>query len=172
MGGGVGMFISNQLKYRERPDLELDSEIFEHCCAEIKLKNLEILMCSGYRAPNSNPTDFLNEYKKLLKNVNDSKLQLVMGMDHNLDFLKYKTHKPTRNFIELLTDTSLVPSITHPTRVTKSSATSIDNIFILMQLILKIDSYILIYDMSDHLPVLTIIRNTKLRSRPKRQIVT
>ena len=172
MGSGVGMFISNRLKYRERPDLELDSEIFEHCCAEIKLKHSELLMCSGYRAPNSSPTDFLNEYNKLLKNVSDSKLQFVMGMDHNLDFLKHKTHKPTRSFIELLSEASLVPSITHPTRIMKSSATLIDNIFIPMQLVPKIDSYILIDDMSDHLSMLTIIRTTELGPRPKRQIVT
>ena len=129
-------------------------------------------MCSGYRAPNSSPSDFLDEYNKLLKNVNDSKLQFVMGMDHNLDFLKHKTHKPTRDFIELLNDSNLTPSITQPTRITKSSATLIDNIFVAMQLVPKIDSYILIDDMSDDLPVLTIIRNTELGPRPKRQIVT
>ena len=112
LGGGVRMFISNRLKYREQPDLELDSEILEHCCVEIKLKNTKLLMCSGYRAPNSNPSEFLDEYGKLLRNVNDSKLQFVMGMDHNLDFLKHKTHRPTRRFVELLNISNLVPSIT------------------------------------------------------------
>ena len=51
----------------------------------------------------------------------------------------------------------MVPSITKPTRITKSSATLIDNIFIPLELVAISSSHILIEDMSDHLPVLLVL---------------
>ena len=53
-----------------------------------------------------------------------------MGMDHNLDLLKYSKHHPSHNFVLLNENISLIPSITQPTCITSSSATLIDNIFV------------------------------------------
>ena len=78
-------------------------------------------------------------------------------MDHNLDLLKQRTHNPTRLFVEKLLDLNMVPSITKPTRITKSSATLIDNIFIPLKLVSVSTSYIIIEDMSDHLPTLLVL---------------
>ena len=58
----------------------------------------------------------------------------------------------------------LFPTITRPTRITKQSATLIDNIFVSMNLHKKYESAILINDMSDHLPILTLLRQTKLNN--------
>ena len=57
----------------------------------------------------------------------------------------------------------LYPTITRPTRITKQSATLIDNIFVSMNLHKKYESAILINDMSDHLPILPLLRQTKLK---------
>ena len=54
----------------------------------------------------------------------------------------------------------LFPTITQPTRITKQSATLIDNVFVSLNLHKKFDSAILINDMSDHLPMLTLLRQT------------
>ena len=48
-----------------------------------------------------------------------------------------------------------------PTRITKNSATLIDNIYISNQLNYKFDSCILLSDISDHMPSLTIIWQNK-----------
>ena len=73
-------------------------------------------------------------------------------MDHNLDFLKHSIHKRTQDFIELNIDNNLLPSITRPTRITKSSATLIDNIIVSQSLMANCESRIVIDDISDHLP--------------------
>ena len=57
----------------------------------------------------------------------------------------------TQNFIELNLDSNLLPCITRPTRITKSTATLIDNVLISKNLQGKQDSKIIITDISDHL---------------------
>ena len=51
----------------------------------------------------------------------------------------------------------MVLSITKPTRIAKSSATLIDNIFIPLDLVVMSTSHVIIEDMSDHLPVLLVL---------------
>ena len=47
----------------------------------------------------------------------------------NVDLLKYSCHDTTSNFIDQLYSYGLHPLMIKPTRITKESATIIDNIF-------------------------------------------
>ena len=80
-------------------------------------------------------------------------------MDHNLDFLKHHIHGCTNDFLQLNLDNELIPCINIPTRITKSSATLIDNIMISMHLHDKSDFDVVISDISDHLPSLCKVEN-------------
>ena len=107
-------------KYHEHkkggPDLELSSEVLEHCIVEVKLKTKNIICCSGYRAPNTDVELFLKEYGKLAENIKRiNKTKVVIGMDHNLDLLNYVKHRPTREFVCINEKNNLVPGITRPT---------------------------------------------------------
>ena len=101
-----------------------------------------------------------------------SVINLIIGMDHNLDLLKHRSHAPTSKFVELFESFQQIPSITRPTRITKSSATLIDNIFVPTTLSLVFNSYLLVDDMSDHLPIVTILWDLELCSKSKRAIET
>ena len=59
----------------------------------------------------------------------------------------------------------MVPCITKPTRITKSSATLIDNIFVPLNLVPNVSSYIIIEDMSDHLPIVMKLQNVQLAEK-------
>ena len=72
-------------------------------------------------------------------------------MDHNLDLLKQAVLKKTQNFVENILDRSLLPVITKPTWISKSSATLLDNIIISDKLQTNYTSNILLSDLSDHL---------------------
>ena len=50
--------------------------------------------------------------------------------DFNMDFAKYRSHAETSGFYDLLSSHGYRPLILQPTRVTSTSATLIDNIFI------------------------------------------
>ena len=98
----------------------------------------------------------MEEYNCLLKELNNASTskKLILGMDHNLDFLKHSKHKRTQDFIEVNLDNNLIPSITRPTRITKNSATLIDNIILTQSLMVNCKSRIILDDITDHLPSL------------------
>ena len=93
-------------------------------------------------------------------------------MDHNMDFLKHSVHKRTQEFIELNLDNNLTPTITRPTRITKSSATLIDNIIVSQSLMTNSDSRILIDDISDHLPSLVRFRDLFQKNKSLKTITS
>ena len=80
-------------------------------------------------------------------------------MDHNLDLLKSHIHKKTQQFLNLNLDLDLFPVITRPTRITHTSATLIDNIFLDSRLTGQTVKKILVDDISDHLPSVLILEN-------------
>ena len=88
--------------------------------------------------------------------------ELILGMDQNIDLLKSNEHTNTRKFLDLILDSGLWPVITRPTRITQRSATLIDNIYISKNLQCKFDSAILVDDISDHLPLVALLRQTKI----------
>ena len=61
----------------------------------------------------------------------------------------------------------MIPCITKPTRITKSNATLIDNIFVPLSLVSNVSSYIIIEDMSDHLPILMKLRGYQIVRKEK-----
>ena len=128
----------------------------EYCTIEVKLAQENVICCSCYRAPNTDVKIFQTEYERLLGELKTCNSKIVMGMDHNLDLLKYSKHRPTRDFIQINENFDLVPCITRPTRLTHSSATLIDNIFVNTEQVCDLRSVILINDISDHLPTCTI----------------
>ena len=172
-GGGTGMLINDQYKFKLRKDLEMNSDVLENSIFELETKNRNIILCSLYRAPNTGDKIFLQDYIKLTDQLNkEQRKNCIIGLDHNLDFLKADLHKNTMKFIESTLDSNLIPVITKPTRITKSSATLIDNIFLSNNLIGHQVSGIVCNDMSDHLLCLVSIENMKCSKREPLQITS
>ena len=161
-GGGVGVLIRQDLECRTRKDLSLDVPNFESFTVEIKTHSDSFFVCSVYRPPNSNPREFLKHYKRLLgKFTKDQLDRLAIGIDHNLDLMKHFCHSATKDFIDMNLDLNLIPTITKPTRITKTSATLIDNI-IVGRIFHNYTANIAISDISDHLPILVNSYQPKL----------
>ena len=122
-----------------------------------------------YRLPNTDISQFSTNITNIISQarmVNGKSLpELIIGMDHNIDLLKGSCHNPTHQFIMDLTDIDLLPTITRPTRITNHSATLIDNIYVSDQLHRNFESAIIIHDLSDHLPSLVMLKQTKLLSK-------
>ena len=93
-------------------------------------------------------------------------------MDHNLDLLKCHLHKPTKHFQDLLFELGLFPTITRPTRITQTTATLIDNIFVSKKLHQAFNSCILLNDISDHLPSLTLLKQTKMLNKEPLEFIS
>ena len=108
-------------------------------------------MGSLYRPPNTSETEFLNSYNELSNKFKlQSKKEVVLGLDHNLDMLKCHIHKSTEKFLKINLKNNILPCITRPTHITKTTATLVDNIFVSNTLYPYIKSSIIITDVSDH----------------------
>ena len=84
-----------------------------------------------YRPPNSNGSDFITSFNNIMKILKlTKKTDVIIGLDHNLDFLKSSKHKETSMFINQIFDHGLLPCITRPTRITHTSASLIDNVLV------------------------------------------
>ena len=162
-GGGVGILISNKLRYTEFTDLSSNMKENETVSVEIILKSgKRCIVSSMYRAPNTTPSAFQGCYESIIfamKKKNPH--SIIVGLDHNLDFLKSTKHSGTTDFIHSNLDMGMFPTITKPTRITKSSATLIDNIIISENLCGSYHSNVLINDMSDHMPTICILNSLK-----------
>ena len=174
IGGGVAIICKKTLRSRPRPDLHVDTIHLEHIVVELKTNKDNILLVSGYRPPNANYKVFIKEYITLLKKLKKLKHhKIILGIDHNLDLLKTHLHKQTNQFLENNLELDLVPCISKPTRITKKTATLIDNVFLSQSLQNQMRPLLIIEDLSDHLPILVILRdldksirgNTLIRSR-------
>ena len=115
-------------------------------------------MGSVYLAPNCNQQDFLTAYTEFVSGLKEIRnCKVILGMDHNLDLLKSHLHSNTQEFININYDCDLFPVITKPTRITHTTATLIDNIFLDSLLTGNMTNRILVDDISDHLPTVTIL---------------
>ena len=90
---------------------------------------------------------------------------MVLGMDHNIDLLKSSHHPQTHSFIEELSRLDILPMITRPSRIASHSATLIDNIYVSEQLHRQFESGLLMSDISDHLPTIVMLKQTRLLNK-------
>ena len=146
------------MRTKDRPDLSICKSDFECCGVEIITNTHPILALSVYRPPNTNPTNFITELSKLVHTIKKLKnTGIIIGLDHNLDFLKSSTHGPTHQFLEEIMELGLLPSITRPAKITHNTATLNDNILIDQKFSKNYKSSVLIDKISDHLPCLTTL---------------
>ena len=123
-------------------------------CAEITTSHgKNIIVASIYHTPNTDLT-LLNEHiEYMFHNCNDKTMYLCG--DFNIDLLQCENHAATGNFIDQIYSYGLLSLITRPTRITKQSATLIDNIFT-TELERYTVSGLIINDLSDPLLVFQI----------------
>ena len=160
IGGGVCVLSSNKLRPRIRPDLNVETTLLEHCIVELKTDTRNILLVSGYRHPNCNVRTFLKEYSNLIMSLKRNRHhEIIIGIDHNLNLLKANSHSDTNEFLELNLRKSLIPCISKPTRTTHKTASLIDNIMASSTAHCNHTPYILVDDISDHMPIAVKFRN-------------
>ena len=90
-GGGVAILVSTALHSREI-DIENTNDSLEICGVQIKTNKGQLGIFSMYRPPNTNAGAFVKSFVKTLKKIKTSHKDVIIGLDHNMDFLK--SHVP------------------------------------------------------------------------------
>ena len=116
-GGGVGFYISNNLNYKLRTDLNIYEEgIIESLFIEIiSTTSKNIILGNIYRPPSGNFEIFENKLNEILANVDKTKKISYLTGDFNIDLLKSDVCEYSNRFCEQLFTSSFFPLINKPT---------------------------------------------------------
>jgi hypothetical protein len=167
-GGGVSLLVKEGITMNVRDDLNCMSSHIESLFVEIPKCDINcrnnLLVGVIYRPPNTDINDFNETLSELLTKIkNENKTVYLLG-DFNINLLEHQNHLPTSDFIDSMYTSSLFPFITKPTRISKNTATLIDNIFC-NDITKKYFNGVLYTDISDHLPVFCINIDCKRENR-------
>ena len=160
-GGGVSVYIKENIEYFRRTDLSTSNRVMESVFIELEKdqfgKKSNIIVGVIYRPPDTD----INEFNELMLNtlsfIHLEKKSVYLMGDFNINLLNADKHVATQDFTDMMFSQSFLPHITKPTRITSRSATLIDNIFTNhLPQNEHVLTGILYNDVSDHLPVFYI----------------
>ena len=165
--GGAGLFVDNSLNYNV---LEKTShEAFQALWVEISFVNHKNIVCGIIYRQHNSPDYFLTYLDKTIeKMVSDERDVYILG-DFNIDLLKYESSQISQDFLLSLRSCYLIPTVDKPTRVHRTSATLIDNIFVNNPDKLLASGNI-ISDISDHFSQFCITTSAKDNSQQFKNI--
>ena len=173
-GGGLGIYVKNDLDYFRRGDLECPVEyqdFFDYMFIEINQGKNKTNAVIGvfYRPPGQNSIDDLSDHiNMLLPKLNKENKNVLITGDNNVNLLKCDSHKPSANYLDTFLSNGFMPKITVPTRVTHNSATLIDHMFLNdTQEYINLHAGTLTSSMTDHYMNFIFISNFKRVSNPK-----
>ena len=158
--GGVGMFIKNHINYTVTDEYNLNCFGCEEMWIKINMNHSTKVFSVLYRHPKSNLVQFSESLENSLTILNKQKLTYYISGDTNIDLLQNKTNNNIKNYSDMLFSMGCLPLVKFPTRISNSSSTLIDHIYT-NNILHKNTTYILINDLSDHLPVLTLLHIVK-----------
>jgi hypothetical protein len=163
--GSVCMYLLKRLsftsiyltKYCKDKDLEA-------CAIKLKLSLTNICILTIYRSPTGNYQFFLKGSETILKKVYKPNIHFIICGDFNINYLDESKGKKDLN--NLLNSYNLDSIIQFPTRITKNSRLSIDNIFLDVSKFVQFKIFPVPNGLSDHdAHVLEIYKNERIYKR-------
>lgn len=151
--GGVLIFIRNTLHFQA---IQCKTAAIEKHFEYTAIKNSKTIVISVYRTPDGDFSLFIDSLAELLTELSILGLDIMLCGDFNINL-----HVNSKNKTEFLATTAafnLKPLIRTSTRITKHSATLIDNIFINITG-MNIVSKVLEMGLSDHSQQLIIVND-------------
>ena len=118
-----------------------------------------------YRVPNTNETQSIMYYENMITTLCHTKADILT--DQNFDLMKTDTNTNVSDLLNVFFTAGVIPVIKQPTRITHTSSTLIDNLFVKYEKYENIDSPILLSDISDHFPIITCMGNKTSPTRIK-----
>ena len=127
--GGVSIFVHETLSFTTIDLSEFcNDQDIEICAVNSHFSSSNYCILSVYRSPSGNFTHFLSSLDTILNRLYNNMLNIIICGDFNINYLENSNNKLQLD--SLLASYNLHSVVDFPTRVTNSSCTAIDNIFI------------------------------------------
>ena len=125
---------------------------------EARHNEQKLIVDEIYRVPETNERISVQRYESILQQLSGFHGDVMIGTDQIFfNYLEIERHLKTRELLDLFISSGFLPTVTLPTRITYSSSTLIDNIYIKCRNLDHLVSGIIISDLSDHLPLFTFL---------------
>ena len=177
--GGVAIFVHKEFgNVILRDDLKVSCScqcnkcILENIWVQITNNDGNYIIGGLYRHPNGNHQHFTCDLESTLSKIDPNSICILAG-DTNIDLLKYDADS-SFNYFTTLSANNFLPCITMPTRITHTTATLIDHIFIKLPAKFyntDVKSGNLVSDITDHLPNFVILNKGTRPKKNKRPMV-
>ena len=163
-GGGISIFIKNNLQFTRRTDLDTMLPYIECLFIEIIHNNQKYIIGGIYRDPNTNGNLFIEKLNSIIEPLKSSHKIILLG-DYNIDL--HKNDNLKNKFEICLQSNYLIPTILNSTRVASKitnnqeviTKTLIDNIMINYNM--KYQSGIIETSITDHYSIYLIVPEFK-----------
>ena len=166
--GGVGIYVKSSLSFSVRHDITLKDDDCESVWIELKTKGKIKKSIVGivYRHPRNTLAAFTDNFGEVLHSIEQKNMNFYITGDFNIDLGKCDADNNISNYCNMLSSYGCKNLINAPTRVTGSSASLLDH-FYTNDIINSVEAAILMSDISDHFPLLAIIKCSKAKNLPE-----
>ena len=160
--GGVAIYVTTRFGSKQIHIGEHIEGEFKSVFAEAVHNDKKVILGEIHRIPNTSEKQSLTRYSQTVEDMLRISAQAyILGTDQNFDYIKVDSHKNTSTLLNNFVSVGFIPTINKPTRITPTSSTLIDNIYVKSNSI----ENIILSDISDHLPVLTGFGQRRVKNK-------
>ena len=143
------------LCYTKRKDLCINCEAIESLSIEIRNNDVKnIIFNIVYRPPDGDLEVCESYFHSILSRNSIRNKSVILAGDFNINVLELEQNKKVQNFVYLMFQFGLVPSINKPTRVTNKTISAVDHIITNSIYSNTFKTGIMKTDISDHFPII------------------
>ena len=168
--GGVMTYIHQDINTHKLVKNMSFCDDFNHCLStEIQINNKKTTILNIYRSPSNSNETFLKKLETIIEKTKSKPCYILGDLNYNL--INIDKHAPTNEYYNMLTAASFKPLITKPTRITDRNETLIDHIWTNnLQNTIMNKSYIILTDITDHLPCINVVKHPDFRIKGYKHI--
>ena len=171
--GGVGFYIKQNLFYKQKSDISINSNFVENMWIEVKTNNGPLVIGVIYRHSTTLVNDnesFSTNLCDIFADLQDSKTAFYAVGDYNIDQMLINGYHSFRKYMNHILSTSTKCAIDHTTCITDHSKTLLDRIYV-NDTKQSYTSGVLLCDLSNHMATFVSIFTKKSRVKSKEQFL-
>jgi hypothetical protein len=149
---------------------ELKGDFSDYLKLDLEIKNIKLTLIGIYRF-HDNVTEFLNEFSRIMSNEKSQNL-IILG-DININILDNSNSNEKKEYLKLMASNGMESCINVPTRITPTSKTCIDHIFIRKTSSLKSNFYSAAFDirLADHHETCLILNDPDIHKKIEHPVI-
>ena len=137
LAGGVGIYMKKDIEYSVKPEISINCPDCENLFIEVMSKpnsnkkqtTRSLIIGVIYRHPSGSYATSQEQLSKILRKFSYSNQAFILMGDYNINLSKQTTNNKATNYLNELYSAGCYSLINKPTRITVTSATTLDHLY-------------------------------------------